>query len=182
MPPKLQNRLKSGLWILLPLILLSFISNRFTDNPLPVGEGMYALSTKGANQKEISGNAAFRESEVVSKNGHLLNVLKINFQETALEQGLNMEFLISLRSDEEPIKEGKYYVNRYISGFIGGFNGVFGYANLHANGEEPYFSKMGHLNITSKNDDMLQGTMEVILEDIAGEKLELQGSFKALRE
>ena len=181
MPPKIQNRLRSGLWILLPLILLSFISNRFADSPLRVEEGTYALSATGANQEQITGKVAFRESEVVSKNGHLLNVLKINFQQTALEEGMNMVFLISLRSDDEPITEGKYYVNRYISGFVGEFNGVFGYANLYARGEDPYFSKTGHLNITSKKDDMVQGIMEVTLEDATGKKLQLEGSFKALR-
>ena len=149
---------------------------------MPVNEGMYALSANGAKQEEIKGNVAFQESEIVSKNGNLLNVLKINFQESDIDPGMNMEFLISLRSDAEPIAEGKYYVNRYISGFVSEFNGVFGYANLYAEGEEPYFSKKGHLNITSKSDDLVQGTMEVTLVDVEGKKLQLEGSFKALRQ
>ena len=182
MPPKLQNRLKSGLWIILPLILLLFISNRIADRPLTVDEGMYEFLANGLAQEEISGKVAFQESEIVSKNGHLLNVLKINFKDTAINEGLNMEFLISLRSDAQSISEGKYYVNRYISGFVSEFNGVFGYANLNALGEDPYFSKTGHLNITSKSDELLQGTMKVTLEDVAGKKLQLKGSFKALRE
>ena len=182
MPPKLKNRLKLGLWILLPLILLSFISNRFADSPLPVDEGMYALSTIGANQLEITGDVGFQEDEIVSKNGNLLKILKINFNDATVKDGMDMQFMISLKSDAEAIQEGKYYVNRYISGFVGEFSGVFGYANMHAHGEEPYFSKMGHLDITSKSEDMVQGTMKVTMEDVAGEKLKFQGSFKAIRQ
>ncbi len=182
MPPKLKNRLKSGLWILLPLILLLFISNRNAESPLTVGEGKYELFANGSGPDEITGDVDFEESEIISKNGQLLNVLKINFKDTAIEEGMNMEFLISLRSDAQSIEEGKYYVNRYISGFVSEFNGVFGYANLDSHGEEPYFSKNGHLNITNKSDDLVQGTMKVTLEDVAGKKLQLQGSFKALRQ
>lgn len=178
MPPKIQNRLKSGLWILLPLILLSFLSNRIVDVPLPVEEGVYALSVNGTdNNKAITGEVAFRESEVVSKNGHLLHVLKINFE----EKDMDMEFLISLRSDEETIGKGKYHVNRYISSFVSEFTGVFGYANFFDRGEEPYFSKTGYLQITSKSDELVQGTLEVTLVDVKGQELQLEGSFKALQ-
>jgi hypothetical protein len=177
MPPKIQNRLKSGLWILLPLILLSFLSNRIVDDPLPVDEGVYALSVNGAENKAITGEVAFRESEVVSRNGHLLNVLRINFE----EKHMNMEFLISLRSDEESIGKGKYHVNRYISSFVSEFTGVFGYANFFERGEEPYFSKTGYLHITAKSDELVQGTLEVTLVDVNGQELQLEGSFKALQ-
>ncbi|MCE2613782.1 hypothetical protein LVD13_12435 [Flavobacteriaceae bacterium D16] len=182
MPPKLQNRLKSVLWIILPLILFSFISNRIADSPVSVNDGTYVLTASSGTQKEITGTVAFREREVVSKNGHLLNVLQISFNNANLEQGLNMEFLISVRSDNEAITEGKYYVNRYISGFVSEFNGVFGYANLHSQGEEPYFSKTGHLQLSSKSDKVIKGNMDVSLQDVDGKKLQLQGSFSALRE
>lgn len=182
MPPKIQNRLKSGLWILLPLILLSFISSTIADNPLPVDEGRYVLSADALSPRELEGDVTFAEQEVVSSTGHLLNVLKIQFQESENDQGFNMEFMISLRSDSEPIGEGKYYLNRYISGFVSEFNGVFGYADLNEQGEEPYFSKSGHLRITNRSDHQVQGTMEVTLVDVDGNKLQLGGSFKALRQ
>ncbi|MCX2718697.1 hypothetical protein [Lentiprolixibacter aurantiacus] len=182
MPPKIQNRLKSGLWILLPLILLSFLSNSIADSPLPVEEGMYTISANGTTRGEMSGIVSFRESELVSQNGHLLNVVRINFGDSASDQEINMEFLISQRSDADPIDEGKYYVNRYISGFVSEFNGVFGYANFVSRGEDPYFSKTGHLRITNKSENLLEGTMDVTLIDATGEKLQMEGFFKALRQ
>ncbi|NNE03580.1 MAG: hypothetical protein HKN52_10475 [Eudoraea sp.] len=144
--------------------------------------GTYVLSANGLTLDEIKGNVTFNERELVSKNGHLLNVLTINFDDAGIKEGLNMEFLISVRSDDEPISEGNYYVNRYISGFVSEFNGVFGYANLDTQGEEPYFSKTGHLQITKKSDDLIQGKMEVTLEDVQGKRLQLQGSFSAEQE
>jgi hypothetical protein len=172
----------SGLWIILPLILFSFISNRIADNPVSVEAGTYVLLADGVIQKEITGNAYFREREVVSKDGHLFNELKIKFNDAGPEEGLNMEFLISVRSDNEPPGEGKYYVNRYISGFVSEFNGVFGYANLHVQGEQPYFSKTGHLLITNRSNELIQGTMKVSLQDTGGKRLQLQGSFSASRQ
>ncbi len=182
MPLEKNNRLKLGLWIVLPLLLFSFISNRIYYTPLPVETGDYELRTEGATQLKLQGKAAFNELEEIANNGKMLSVLKLNFKETGMSQGSPIQFLISVNTATDDIKEGKYLISRYISGFASEFNGVFGYANLGALGEQPYFSRTGHLLITQKQEELVEGLLEVTLEDVEGHKLKLEGSFSALRE
>lgn len=149
---------------------------------MPVDTGDYKLTTKGATQLELQGKVAFNQLEEISNDGKMLSVLKLNFREAGKSDGLPIQFLVSVKTDKDDIAEGKYAISRYISGFASEFNGVFGYVNLGILGEQPYFSRTGHLLITDKRDELVEGTLDVTLEDVQGHKLKLEGSFSALRE
>ena len=182
MPQKFQNRLKLGLWVILPLLLISFISRGLSNKHPGVDSGTFQLNSTGAANTLLEGNSFFEQDEVISRKGRLLSILKLNFRDNRDPRDIPIQFLISVDTDKQKISTGKYNISRYISGFVNNFDGVFGYANLSILGEKPFFTRKGQLVITEKSQDLISGTLDVILEDLNGESLHLQGSFSALND
>lgn len=180
MPQKLRNRLKLGLLVVLPFLLHSFISNGLSANSPNVEAGTCQLTSKGVLNTELLGKATFIQDEVISEDGHLLATLRLDFMTGKDPMESPIQFLISVDADKETITAGTYKISRYISGFIDNFDGVFGYANLSMLGETPFFSRKGQVVITEKSADAIAGTLDVILEDVQGKALHLQGDFSAL--
>ncbi len=180
MPQKFQNRLKLGLWVILPLLLISFISRGVSNNHPSIDSGTYQLNSMGAVNTLLKGSTSFEEDEVISGKGRLLSTLKLNFRDNANPAKIPIQFLISVDPDEQSISTGTYNISRYISGFMNNFDGVFGYANLNMLGERPFFTRKGQLVITEKNNELVSGTLDVFLEAVNGESLHLQGSFRAI--
>lgn len=182
MPQKFQKHLKLGLWVILPLLLISFISRGLSNNYPDLESGTYQLNAIGAANTLLKGNIFFQQDEVISSKGRLLSTLKLNFEDNENSGELPIQFLISVDTDKQTISTGKYNISRYISGFMNNFDGVFGYANLSMLGEKPFFTRKGELVITEHSRDLVSGTLDVILEDVHGESLHLQGSFSALND
>ena len=180
MPQKLRNRLKLGLWVILPFLLHSFISNGLSDNSPNIEAGTCHFTSIGALNTELQGKATFTQDEVISENGHLIATLRLDFMTGKESTESPIQFLISVDANKEAITTGTYNISRYISGFIDNFDGVFGYANLSTLGETPLFTRKGQLVITDKSADAIAGTLDVILEDVQGKALHLKGNFSAL--
>ena len=182
MPQKYRNRLKLGLWVILPLLLISFISRGLSNNHPDLESGTYQLNAMGAANTLLKGNIFFEQDEVISNKGRLLSTLKLHFKDNGDPGEIPIRFLISVDTDKQTISAGKYNISRYISGFMNNFDGVFGYANLSMLGEKPFFTRKGQLIITEKSQDLVSGTLDVVLEDVNGKSLHLQGSFSALND
>ena len=180
MPQKLRNRLKLGLWVVLPFLLHSFISDGLSNNSPDIEAGTCHLKSRGVLNTELQGKATFIQDEVISDNGHLLATLRLDFRTGQGASESPIQFLISVDTDKKSISTGTYNISRYISGFIDNFDGVFGYANLSMLGETPFFTRKGQLVITDKSADAVAGTLDVVLEDVQGKALHLQGAFSAL--
>ncbi len=179
MPQKFRNQLKLGLWVVLPFLLYSLFSYAFSGYSPSIAAGTCQLKSTGAVNTVLHGEAAFIQDEVISHNGSLLATLKLNFMAGKDASDYPIQFLISVDTDHRAITTGKYNISRYISGFIDDFDGVFGYANLSMLGETPFFTRKGQLVITDKSEDAINGTLDVVLEDVQGKALHLQGNFSA---
>lgn len=179
-PQKLRNRLKLGVLIILPFLLHSFISDGLSASSPNIEAGTCQLTSRGALATEFQGKASFIHDEVISEDGHLLATLRLDFMTGKDKEDGPIQFLISVDANKEAITTGTYNISRYISGFIDNFDGVFGYANLSMLGETPFFTRKGQLVITDKSADAIAGTLDVILEDVQGKALHLQGDFNAL--
>ncbi len=180
MPQKFQKRLKLGLWVILPLLLISFGSRALSKHDSNLESGTYQLNSMGAANALLEGKISFERDEVISNKGRLLSTLKLNFSDKQNTGQIPIQFLISVDTDRQKISEGTYNISRYISGFMNNFDGVFGYANLNMLGERPFFTRKGQLVITEKSLDLISGRLDVFLEDVNGESLHLKGSFSAI--
>lgn len=177
--PQFQNKkIKIGLWIILPVLLLAFISLGLSKNNYEVMDGEYFLRTSGTLNSEFKGKIVFEEGEKIY-NGMVINNLGLTFKGLDDNSSARLQFLISRKAQQGAIAKGTYSIANNKRGFLNNFNGVFGYADVEALGEKPLIARKGSLVIRDKDPEFLRGTLNVRLEEINGESLFIEGYFIA---
>ncbi len=179
--PQFQNvKIKIGLWIILPVLLLAFISLGLSKNNYEVRDGEYFLRTSGPLNTEFKGKIEFEEGEKIH-NGIVINNLGLSFKGLDDRNSTMLQFLISRKAEQGTIPKGTYTISSNKGGFLNNFNGIFGYADVKALGEKPYIARKGSLVIKDKDLESLSGTLKVRLEDINGQSLYIEGYFIATK-
>ncbi len=173
--------LKTSFWILLPLFLISNTKAEHEINLSGNIEGTYELKVTGALEEQFKGVVYF-ETKVGSNNRGIpmsTLILRLGNKDSSYQH--SMEFFISKKNHSGSISTGLYEVPEYIEGFLNNFDGVFGFANVKALGEEPLFARKGKIVITSRTDKRVEGDMNMAFRDINGKKMYVRGNFSAFK-
>jgi hypothetical protein len=93
----------------------------------------------------------------------------------------SLGFLICDQDNAKEIQRGSYKVPGKIEGFLNYFDGVFGFANIKALGEQPFFAESGRIVIADVGSVILHGKIDVQLENPEGKRLSIKGNFTAIR-
>ena len=166
--------------ILLPLFLISNSKADLGINGRNPYKGGYELNITGALEQQFFGFVHYESSQESTSRGRLFSTLSLKFDNTALNNQHNIEFLITKQNQSQIISLGKYEVVEDIEGLLDGFDGVFGYANIKALGEEPFFTKKGNVIITEFSDNGIQGYVDVTLYREKGKTIYINGRFNAV--
>jgi hypothetical protein len=175
----LTNMAKSGLLVLLPLLL---ISNRTTiDRPLVdfPDEGTYTLWATGGLNKELTGHIRFHTYNKVAIDGKPFSVLEFKMGCKEETQQHTMGIYISKKSIAKDLI-GKYKIGKNSDGLLSAFEGVFVYIDIGNLGETPFFAAGGEINIANSKDDKISGDINMSLTNFEGRTMRVSGSFVAL--
>ncbi|WP_394747793.1 hypothetical protein [Spongiimicrobium salis] len=164
-------------WTIVPML---FVSHN------PVGEEVvvqsllnssYHLKATGDLEEDLVGDFDFETATKIANDGTKFSTLVLRLENNKLDHAV--EFLISKKDMEANAFKGTYEVSENINGFLNYFDGVFGYADIDALGELPFFASKGRISIQEIDKDMLSGTLSVTLRNAKGEMINLVGSFAA---
>ncbi len=94
----------------------------------------------------------------------------------------NMEFEISGSPSQGRITAGTYAVAKDAKGYLDYMDGVFGFAEIKAFGEAPFFVNHGEIKINESDRGKVKGYMNVTLVNGLGNKFKLHGDFVAMNQ
>lgn len=171
--------LKIGFWFLIPLF---FISNSDIE-PMAIANtdlGVFEVNANGAFQEFMNGKVTFETSKGSTGQGTPYSSISLNFKNGGRNQENVMGFLIKKQFRSKELAIGEYALSKHIKGFLNNFDGVFGYADIKALGEEPMFAEKGKLVITQIDADNIRGYLNVRFKDNSSNELFVKGNFHAV--
>ncbi len=174
------NGIKLVLWTAVSLLFVSHNVSYKDEVDYIDLDGTYALRTAGAHDLELNGRINFESALEVTANGSYFATLKLNLESSSKDRRHSMGFLISKQDRAKPIGAGTYRISRDIDGFLNRFDGVFGFANIEADGELPYFATRGKVGILRLTKNKLRGSIDIELENANGKQLIIRGDFTAV--
>lgn len=181
MPHFFIKSIKVAVLLILPLFYGSSLHNSATET-LNSNEGAYLLKTKGEKEINLQGVVTFDSSIEVGIHGEKYAILKLNLSDTKSINGHSFGFLISRPIlSAKLIGVGDYKITSNINGFLDYFEGVFGFANVNAFGETPYFAKSGSISIDDIEQSRIKGYLNIAFENSNGEVMSVSGKFDAAR-
>lgn len=172
---------KLGLWVLVPLFLISNTGVAYELPLAPIENGEYRLSATGAFDKILTGHIVFdKKVDSVSGGKQLVRIeLKLDHSETTI--GHSMGFLLAKHADDPNDLKGNYEVSAKAARLSANSEGAFGYADINALGEQPFFADYGFVHISAIDDKLLHGDLNMTLGNFEGQTIEISGSFIATR-
>ena len=96
-----------------------------------------------------------------------------------ISKGPGFGFLIPLETADGRILKKTYRVDSDNKGFISGYNAVFGYADLHQDSSDLYFTESGRISITKSAGEEVYGKIDIELKNGHGESMIIKGHFRA---
>lgn len=173
---------KIGFWVLLPLFLFS---NMGVAYELPMDpaviNGNYRLRATGTFNNVLSGHIVFNEKVDSIAKGKRVTHLELKLDHAQNTSEHHMGFVISKELSGSGNLVGYYDVKAKVAGFSNNVDGVFGFADIDALGEQPFFTNNGTVHITDVVDGLLHGEVNIRLRNFEGKSIDLSGSFIATR-
>src|SRR5690606_35121213 len=181
MPHFFIRILKTGLWAIVPFFLISQGNpDQVSKSQVPL-QGHYAFVATGEVSESLNGIIQFETTKETSAGGSEFYVLRFKLKSKKKNPPHSMEFSISKPCKKDKISVGTYVVNKPVNGFLNYIDGVFGAADFRRMNELPFFTDMGSIRIKSLDENAIEGSMSVTLQDINGKKIRISGEFDALR-
>lgn len=115
----------------------------------------------------------------IRENGDRESVLKIQWRHRSDERTCSIVVTVVDPKVGLGVPLGSFAVARRISGFMEDFDGVFGYANIEALGELPYFTHYGSITIERVSDAEIGGYADLTFRSPEGSLFNLKGGFMA---
>lgn len=143
--------------------------------------GKYALQSTGNLSQFLDGKMNFESTIEIDRNSNTTSILKLKLDGDDNDLTHSMEFLISKENTNEQISKGSYLISQDPIGFLKNFDGVFGFANINALGELPFFAKSGEVRIDFVDDFTVKGMLNVSLRNANGKSINIEGDFVALK-
>ncbi len=181
MPSIFIKAIKIGLLAMMPLFLISNTKVEGYLDDTMILEGSYSLQVRGNLNQELKGVVSFETNIKAAADGTPFSTLELKLSNSSYRVRHSMGFLISRQNRSHEITVGTYRVAENIDGFLNDFDGVFGFANLDAMGELPFFAQKGKIIITRLTEDTLEGSMVVTLYNSNGKLIKVNGNFTATR-
>lgn len=173
---------KIGFWVLLPLFLFS---NMGVAYELPIDStvenGSYRLKTTGTLNNEFTGHVIFSEKVDSIAEGKRVIHLELKLDHGQNASGHRMGFVFSKQLSGSDKLMGYYEAKAQVAGFSNSDDGFFGFVDVDALGEQPFFTNNGTVHITDMTDGALHGEMNMELRNFEGKSIGLSGSFIATR-
>jgi len=166
-------------WICMLLLFTSSGSTK-TDNVYEHLEvGKYTIQTTGALEEMLRGTVYFTTESKISETGVSYASLAICFHTNIENESHKMKFLISEKNPNNRIDVGVYEVANKFNGLLNYFDGVFGFADVEKLGELPFFAADGKIKIDTIDEEILKGSIAIVLEKNSGETISVSGNFVA---
>jgi len=176
-----KRLLSIGFWIVLLAVFTSSGSSVSTeDSNANFTEGNYNLKVSGACSETLEGTIDFK-SKIENVSDGTLATLELYLMTSDDSLNHSMGFLISQKNMKDGIVAGTYEVREKVAGLLNNFEGVFGFANMDAIGERPFFAYKGKIVIAYIDDSTVRGFLSVNLKQLDGEALNVSGNFTALK-
>ncbi|WP_157486416.1 hypothetical protein [Maribacter forsetii] len=169
---------KTFLFGIIPFMLLAGGSKENYEKSR-LDNGSYSFNVEGKLNFHLDGAAAFQSRTEVDKLGHRTDKLLLSFTTCNDEREQTLEFIIASKAKgKRGIQAGKHKI-KSINRLMNSFSGVYGFADLGSVSELPFFIKSGDITITESFSNIVDGKLEVQLENAEGEVLLINGSFNA---
>ena len=173
-----QTLLRIGRMLFWTVVPMLFVSHNPVEQEALMQSFLdsgYRLKASGDLQKELKGDFNFETNVKTANDGTKFSTLVLRLENDRMDHAV--EFLISQKNTNANEFEGTYEISESINGFLNPSNGVFGYADIEAMGELPFFAENGEVNIKKISEDVLTGTLSVTLKNARGAMINLKGSF-----
>lgn len=142
-------------------------------------DGTCSFDIEGKMSFHLDGIATFENSIEEDKFCNTTEKLLLRFVTCDDAQLQTLEFIIaSKKKGNYGVQSGTYSVQN-IDRLMKSFSGVFGFADMGGLSELPFFVKSGNIIIADSYANMIDGRLEVQLENTKGEALYINGSFNA---
>lgn len=171
---------KTALGILISLLFVSNGAIEVSSDIVVNNPGTYSLTVGGDLNRDITGVVTFESSVETKKNSTSFSTLKLNFKKDYNEHQA-LGFLISKEGTNEGVDAGVYEITKDIDGFLNRFDGVFGFANIDRENEEPFFAETGRIRIYRNYENVVVGTITVMFKNSNQRKITLEGDFTAIK-
>lgn len=172
---------KIGFWVLLPLFLISNTGVAYELPAAPIENGDYRLAATGAFDKVLIGHIVFDKEVDSISGGKQLVKIELQLDHIEATTAHSMGFLLTKHADGSDDLKGNYEVSAKAGGFSANVEGVFGFADINALGEQPFFADYGSVQISSLNDKLLHGDLNITLRSFEGKTIDITGSFIATK-
>lgn len=172
---------KLGLWVLVPLFLISNTGVAYELPVAPIENGDYRLSATGAFDKVLIGHIVFDKKVASISGGKQLVRIELKLDHSEATTDHSMGFLLAKHADDPDDLKGNYEVSARAAGLSANSEGAFGFADLNALGEQPFFADYGFVHISVSDNQLLHGDLNITLRNFEGKTIEISGSFIATR-
>lgn len=172
--------LKFGFWILVPLLFSSnaeVVPIELVDNH----KGNYYFSATGALEESLQGKVFFGTSTESTNEGISYASLSLEFLNQDGMESHAIKIIISKHTQLQTFKTGQYHVTENIEGFLNRSEGVFGYVNINALSEQPFFSNKGAVVVQQITKNEVRGNINVAFASNNGERILIKGEFHAVK-
>jgi hypothetical protein len=175
--------LRRGWPFLLGVLLIgtiSYIVPAPVDLNGNIASGQYIMEATGDEERIIYNGPVYFEYSEDERGVVDFEVFKLHFLGGAKEESPGFGFLIPLADAEDKIHAKTYKVDPESKGFMNGHGSVFGYADFKQHPAALYFADKGRIAISEISSDKVNGKIDIVLDNGNGDKLRLEGRFKAL--
>tara|TARA_R110002051_G_scaffold301461_2_gene369339 strand:+ start:9655 stop:10200 length:546 start_codon:yes stop_codon:yes gene_type:complete len=146
---------------------------RSSDNTI---DNNFFLQISGNYNKVIKGEMCFESSYETTNRGVTFSTLRLELEDT---KNNKFSLLISKENSLEPISLGTYRITNERTGSMNYFDGAFGYLNVLASDELPFYTENGKIVITKINGKVIEGFIKLSLENFNQKKINISGNFIA---
>lgn len=170
---------KLNLWVFVSTLFISGTKLDHQQSFKTLVDGDYIMQITGNLNNNLSGVVDFETTTETTSKGISFSTLKLKLEHTGIVLPHSMEFLISREGTTTVLPAGTYKVSRKENGLLNYFDGVFGFANINALGEQPLFAESGEIHIDYLNNTTLKGTLSIFMSNSIGKSVRIKGSFIA---
>lgn len=156
-----------------------FASGSMVKKELPVMEkGQFQLNAYGVANQDICGSATFIEKVTQDRKGEESSQVWLKFDFSTTEDHNSIEIVLS-NSQVKDIKVGKAYKFDNRSQTYADFDGIYGFADIAAIDELPFFAERGTLTVKEMDGNVIQGELNAEFKNASKGKIIFKGSFNA---
>lgn len=151
------------------------------DSPVSayIEDGEFDLYIEDGGISGFKGVVDFRETTTTVPGSARFSQWHFTLKTDRPAEQKEIELFITRPLDNEGIYEQTFSVAEDVNSLLEPAEGLFGAAVMAGVSEWPFFARNGQVKIKERKDNTIRGTMDLSMENSAGEQIRIKGGFAA---